>query len=126
MMAADLVLIAHFLFVAFVVVGFALIWIGHLLKWRWVGNRIFRLTHLAAITFVALEGILGMTCPLTEWENALRGVATERSFIAQWVHAILFYEAPEWVFSAIYVFFAVITAMTIRLVPMQERQRRPS
>lgn len=118
-MLADLVLITHFVFVAFVVGGFALIWIGHFARWPWIGNRFFRFAHLAAITFVAIEGLIGMTCPLTTWEDTLRGETSDKSFIARWLHALLFYDAPEWVFTVIYVGFAVITAMTIRLVPIR-------
>ena len=35
---ADLILIAHFAFVLFVVGGLALIWIGAVAGWRWVRN----------------------------------------------------------------------------------------
>jgi len=123
---ADVVLVIHFAFVAFVVGGFALIWVGHFAGWRWVGNRVFRSVHLAAITFVAIESLIGMVCPLTQWEDTLRGETTERSFVARWLHAILFYDLPEWVFSALYVAFAVLTALTIRLVPTRSRAARAS
>lgn len=123
-MAADAVLVLHFAFVTFVVGGFALVWIGHFAGWGWIGNRVFRSLHLAAITFVAIESLIGMVCPLTQWEDALRGATNERSFIARWLHAILFYDLPEWVFSALYVAFAVLTALTIRLVPVRPKAER--
>lgn len=123
-MVADVVLVTHFLFVGFVVGGFALIWVGHFAGWRWVGNRMFRSVHLAAITFVAIESLIGMACPLTQWEDTLRGETTARSFVARWLHAILYYDLPEWVFSALYVAFAVVTALTIRLVPVHPRMPR--
>jgi hypothetical protein len=121
---ADLVLVAHTLFVLFVVGGFALIWIGHFRGWAWIGGHRFRSFHLAAITFVAIEGLIGMTCPLTAWEAALRGEAAERSFVARLLHAVVFHDFPEWVFTVAYVAFAVLTALTIRLVPMTGRPRR--
>jgi len=120
-LAADIVLIVHFAFVAFVVGGFGLIWAGHFAGWNWIGNWVFRSLHLAAITFVAIESLIGMVCPLTQWEDKLRGGTTERSFVARWLHAILFYDVPEWVFSVLYVAFAVLTTLTIRLVPMRSR-----
>ena len=123
-MAADVVLIVHFAFVTFVVGGFALVWIGHVAGWRWIGNRVFRSLHLAAITFVAVESLIGMVCPLTRWEDALRGETHERSFVARWLHGILFYDLPEWVFTALYVAFAVLTALTIRLVPVRPKAGR--
>ncbi len=119
LLAADAVLIVHFAFVAFVTGGFALIWAGHFAGWRWIGNRAFRSLHLAAITFVAFESMIGMVCPLTRWEAALRGESDERSFIARILHAVLFHDVPEWVFSLVYVAFAVLTAVTIRLVPLR-------
>lgn len=107
---ADLILIVHFAFVSFVVGGLALIWIGAAASWRWVRNFWFRIAHLAAIAYVAAESIVGAVCPLTVWEDALRGVATERSFIARWLQRILFYNFPEWVFTAAYVLFALVVA----------------
>jgi hypothetical protein len=119
--AADIVLVVHSLFVAFVVVGFALIWLGHWRQWPWVRNNVFRSLHLAAITFVAIEALIGMTCPLTELENGLRGNADDRSFVARILHAVIFYDFPEWVFTVAYVGFAVITALTIRWVPIDRK-----
>ncbi len=119
--AADLVLVVHSLFVAFVVAGFALIWLGHWRNWSWVRNNVFRSLHLAAITFVAIEALIGMTCPLTELENGLRGNADDRSFVARVLHAVIFYDFPEWVFTVAYVGFAVITALTIRWVPIDRK-----
>jgi hypothetical protein len=61
---ADAILVVHFAFVLFVVLGFALVLAGGALGWRWVRNRGFRYTHLAAIAFVAVEA-LADACPLT-------------------------------------------------------------
>jgi hypothetical protein len=116
---ADTVLVVHTLFVAFVVVGFVLVWIGHFRNWRWIANARFRALHLAAITLVAVEGVIGMTCPLTAWEAALRGESAERSFVARMLHAVVFHDFPEWVFTVAYVAFAIVTALTIRLVPVR-------
>ncbi|MBI3042321.1 MAG: DUF2784 domain-containing protein [Betaproteobacteria bacterium] len=109
---ADLILIVHFGFVLFVVGGLALIWIGAAAGWAWVRNFWFRIAHLAAIVFVASEALLGIWCPLTLWEARLRGVEAEKSFIAQWIHHILFYDFPEWVFTIAYALFALFVAAT--------------
>jgi hypothetical protein len=112
---ADIILIIHFLFVGFILSGFILIWTGALFKWRWIRNRTFRIVHLCAITFVALESVFGMTCPLTDWEHQLRissGGGYDSSFMQYWVHKILFYSAPEWVFTVIYVFFTATILLT--------------
>ena len=119
---ADLVLIAHFAFVLFVVGGLALIWIGAAAGWQWVRNLWFRVAHLAAIVFVAGEAIAGVWCPLTLWEAQLRGAQAEKSFVAQWIHWVLFYELPEWAFTAAYVLFALVVVASWRFVrPVQGR-----
>jgi hypothetical protein len=114
MLAADLLLLGHVLFVAFVVAGFILIVVGKLLDWRWVRNPWFRVTHLAAILVVALQSWLGVVCPLTTWEMALRGRAGDEvysgTFMSHWLDALLYYEAPAWVFILAYTVFALAVA----------------
>ena len=109
---ADLVLIAHFAFVLFVVGGLVLIWAGAAAGWNWVRNIWFRGAHLAAIVLVAGEALLGMICPLTEWEDRLRGAPLDTGFVARWLHRVLFYSFPEWVFTTAYVLFALAVAAT--------------
>jgi hypothetical protein len=114
---ADVVLVFHFLVVVFIVGGLVLTWLGHFLKWPWIRNPYFRYLHVAAIAFVALEALFGYVCPLTVWEDALRGGARPESFIGRWVSKLLFYQAPEWVFTTLYVLWAAATLVTLRLVP---------
>ena len=120
---ADLILLVHFAFVLFVVGGLALIWIGASSGWAWVRNFWFRVAHLGAIVFVAGEAIVGIWCPLTVWEDALRGGAlSEKSFVARWIHRILFYDFPEWVFTVAYVAFALVVAATWWCVRPERRK----
>ncbi|MCX7824813.1 MAG: DUF2784 domain-containing protein [Verrucomicrobiae bacterium] len=110
LLAADAVLMVHFAFVAFVVLGLVLIWIGHFRRWSFVRNFWFRIAHLLAIGIVAGESLLDIVCPLTTWEAQLRllaggGQRYEGSFIQHWVHRIMFYEASETTFAVIYVLF---------------------
>lgn len=121
---ADIVLVLHFAFVAFVVGGLALVWLGAAAGWRWVRNFWFRAAHLGAIAFVAAEAILGIWCPLTLWEARLRGADTEKSFFAQWIHRILYYDWPEWVFTILHVGFALVVAATWWLVPPQSPRKK--
>jgi hypothetical protein len=107
---ADVVLIAHFAFVMFVVGSLPLIWVGAAAGWRWVRNFWFRSAHLAVITFVASEALAGVWCPLTIWEDALRSRHEEKSFIARWVHRLMFYDFPAWVFTVAYCAFALAVA----------------
>jgi polyferredoxin len=122
-LAADLILVVHFAFVSLVVGGLAATWIGAALHWQWVRNLWFRVAHLAAICFVAGEALLGVMCPLTVWEDALRGRDAQTAFIARWVHRVMFYDLPEWVFTAAYVLFAAAVAATLWLVPPERRRR---
>jgi hypothetical protein len=121
---ADFILIVHFAFVAFVVGGLALIWIGAASGWAWVHNLWFRIAHLAAIVFVAGEALVGVWCPLTVWEDALRGVHGEKSFVARWIHRLMFYDFPPWAFTVAYVAFALVVAATWRFVrPVSPRKK---
>lgn len=108
---ADLVLLIHFAIVLFVVGGLLLIILGNLLRWPWVNRWWFRSLHLLAISVVVLESWLGIECPLTTLENWLRLQAGQGvyqgSFIQHWVHGVMFYQAPGWVFAMAYTLFAL-------------------
>jgi hypothetical protein len=112
LLAADALLFVHVLFVAFVVFGLLLILAGGLFSWHWVRNRRFRIVHLVAIGVVVLQSWLGMICPLTTWELALRekaGAAVySGTFVAHWLESILYYSAPAWVFVVGYTFFGLL------------------
>ena len=118
---ADALLVLHFAIVVFIVGGLILTWVGSALGWRWVRNPWFRYLHVGAIAFVALEALIGMNCPLTEWEDALRGGARAESFVGRWVQRLLFYRAPEWVFTTLYAVWAAATLATLRLVPPRKK-----
>jgi uncharacterized protein DUF2784 len=69
---ADIVVAVHAAYVAIVVVGFAAILIGSAAQWRWVRNFYFRAVHLAMIVVVCAEALVGISCPLTRLEEALK------------------------------------------------------
>jgi hypothetical protein len=122
---ADVVLVVHFAFVLFVVAGLALVLVGAAAGWRWVRNPVFRYAHLAAIVFVAAEGLVGVACPLTVWEHWLRsGSPDGPSFVGRWVSRLLYYDFPEWVFTAAYCLFAIAVAVTLWRVPPRTRARK--
>jgi len=118
--AADAMLITHVAFVAFVVFGLILVYAGFFLKWQWVRKVWFRCVHLVAIGVVVLQSWLGLICPLTTWEMGLRVKAGqdvyEGSFTAHWLHQLLYFQAPPWVFIACYTAFGGLVLLSWFLV----------
>jgi hypothetical protein len=125
---ADAVVILHAAYVAFVVFGFVAILAGVVFEWEWVRGFGFRLAHLAAIALVCVEGIVGAMCPLTTVENALRARAGQAHYPSDWVgywaHRLIFYDAPPWVFAALYAAFMVLVAEIFWLAPPKWPSRR--
>ncbi|NJD24050.1 MAG: DUF2784 domain-containing protein [Betaproteobacteria bacterium] len=78
-LAADAVLVLHFAFIAFALLGGLLA-----LRWRWLP-----LLHLPAAAWGAFVEISGRRCPLTGLENALRQRAGEAGYPASFVEAHL-------------------------------------
>lgn len=107
LLLADVVLVAHTALALFLAFGLAAIWLGPWLGWGFVRGRAFRITHLAGMAVVAGESVLGMACPLTEWESALRTAASSDTyrggFIAHWLGRFLYYDFDERVFLVAYV-----------------------
>ena len=112
---ADVLLVVHFAIAVFIVGGLLAVWLFR--KKRFVRNPWFRYLHLAAIVFVAAEAVLGIACPLTVWEDLTRGGVRPESFVGRWVYRLLYYRAPEWVFTSAYVAWALATLVTLKLVP---------
>ena len=69
-LAADTLLVVHFLFIGFVVLGGWLVF-----KWRWL---IF--LHLPAVAWGILLEFQGWLCPLTPWEQQFRLAAGDTSY----------------------------------------------
>lgn len=112
LLAADVLLFAHALFVAFVIFGLLFVFVGKLLSWPSVRNPWFRLAHLIAIGVVVLQSWLGVICPLTTWEMALRekagGAVYAGTFVSHWLETTLYYNAPAWVFVLCYTVFGLL------------------
>jgi hypothetical protein len=121
--AADAVLVLHAAVVLFVVGGLVLVLVGNGTRkstggprWPWVNRPWFRVLHGAAIATVVLQSWLGITCPLTELEWWLRARAGQalpaQGFIEHWLHRVLFFQAPSWVFGLAYTAFGLAVAAT--------------
>jgi hypothetical protein len=127
LLLADAILVVHVLFVCFVVFGLFAIYLGYFFNWHWVRNLKFRLLHLIAIGIVVLQSWLGVICPLTIWEMALRkeaGAGTYTgSFIQHWLHQLLYYTASEWVFIVLYSAFGLLVLASWFLVRPKRQLR---
>src|ERR1700675_2167167 len=124
-MLAGAVVVVHFVIVLFVVAGGPLVYLGVALPWAWVRTWHWRVLHLGAILVIAAESLLGIACPLTEWEDTLRGRQIAGGFIERWIDRILFYEAPAWVFTVAYVAFAALVLLTwIAVPPIRDARKR--
>jgi len=113
-MLADLVLVLHVLYAAFVLGGVLILPLGVWRQWGWVRSRAFRLPHLACTAIVAVEALIGLTCPLTWLEHRLLVASGapgyERSFVGDLLYGLLYYDAPMWVFTAAYTALTLMVA----------------
>lgn len=69
-LAADAMMIAHLLYIVFVVVGGLAA-----LRARWV-----LMLHVPAVAWAIYVQFVGRVCPLTTWENGLRGLAGDAGY----------------------------------------------
>jgi len=123
---ADIVLVAHALVVLFNVGGLAAIWIGAALNWRWIRNFWFRAVHLGLMGFIAAGSLVGMMCPLTVLEDALRRTGPPQTgFIQRWVSSLLYYDLPASVFTTAYVLFALAVLATFIVIKPEPRTVSP-
>lgn len=121
-LAADLVLVMHFLFIAFALGGAALV-----LRWRWLAAL-----QIPAAVWAALIEFRGWICPLTPLEQTLRRAAGETGyeggFIEHYLEPVIY---PAGLTPEIQTFIGLIVVMlngalyawiVIRFV--RERKRR--
>ncbi len=109
--------------VVFNIGGLLAIVFGAPLRWSWVRNRRFRITHVAMMCFVSLEALLGVSCPLTVLEDWLRGVSGQQSFVQRWAGALIYWDAPPWVFTALYLLITMLIVVAWKAVPPRPPMR---
>ncbi len=125
---ADFIVVFHFCYVGFVVLGLVAILAGIVFRWRWVRNFWFRVIHFAMIAVVVGESLAGIPCPFTMWEKQLRAQAGQASypgdFLGYWAHRLLFYRAEPWVFTLCYTTFGLAVLATFILAPPRPPGRK--
>ena len=118
---ADIILIAHAAFVAFVVLTVPCVFLGKYLHWCWVRVLWFRVVHLVGVCIVAAQAWAGVICPLTTLEMSLREkgrlVVYSGSFVEHWLQKIIYWDLPAWVFTVIYSLFALLVVCAWYFVP---------
>lgn len=122
LLLADLVLASHVAVVVFIVSGLILTLLGGFANWKWVRNPWYRLLHLLCVVVVVLQAWAGFVCPLTTLEMWLRAKADAEiysgSFITYWLQSVLYYQAPQWVFTVVYsVFGGLVLASWVWVRP---------
>ncbi|MBN2218556.1 MAG: DUF2784 domain-containing protein [Pirellulales bacterium] len=122
---ADAIVVLHAGYVAFVLFGVPAILLGAWRGWGFARNFWFRMIHLFMIGVVALEAIVGVMCPLTDWEIQLRRAAGQSfeqgSFVGRLAHRLIFVDASPEVLTLGYILFAVVVMVMFVAI----RPRRP-
>lgn len=101
-MLADLIMLFHLALASCITAGLVFIPVGCKLGWNWTKNRRLRLIHLIFIGVITAETFVGLTCPLTTLEYALRNVELSESFVSYWVGEVLYWNLPSQIFTVIY------------------------
>lgn len=127
---ADLLALIHLAIVVFMIAGLALILIGWPLRWRWIRNPWFRLTHLGIMAYIVFNAARGELCFLTHWEQDLRdraGQATDEqiSFMGRLLRDMLYVETPQKTLHAIYFVFGALVVISVVCVPPRLRRSAP-
>ncbi len=126
---ADLILFIHVAYAALVLGGLLAVPLGARLGWRWVRIPAFRRAHVACTAVVAVEALIGMTCPLT-WVEHLLLVASgtagyDRSFVGHLLYRLLYYDAPLWMFTVAYVALSMaVTFLYYHIPPLPKPSRQ--
>ena len=113
---ANAVVVAHFLFIAFVVAGGLLV-----LRWPRVAWL-----HLPAAAWGAVVELMGWVCPLTPLENWLRsrgGVPYQGDFVARYLLPVIYPENLSPFRQRI--LGAVVIAANLAVYAVVLRRRRP-
>lgn len=124
---AEALMVIHFGFIVFMLLGFALTVRGF---WRptFFDRWLFRTLHLAGIAYVGSLAVRGAYCPLTVWEYGLRrhadpGAEFPGSFILTWVERLVYPDVPLMFLEIPTIAIAVFTlVMYIARPPMKVRE----
>jgi hypothetical protein len=114
---ADAVMLLHFGFLAFVALGGFVAW-----RYRWV-----LVPHVIAVGWGALTVIVGLECPLTDWEDTLRRLGDEeglpRGFIDTYLTGVVY---PQEYLPAAQLLVAALVGVSWAGLAVSSRRRSPA
>lgn len=118
---ADLIVVMHFVWILFMLIGFVLTLLGFWWK-NFFDKWVFRTLHLFGIVYVGLLAITGRHCPLTIWENALRAryepdLTYPGSFIAYYIKTLVYPDINPFIILIPTIFIALFTISVFMLRP---------
>jgi hypothetical protein len=110
---ADILMLLHFLWAAFMVIGLPL--------GLWLRSPTLRWVHFGGMTLTAFFAAAGMYCPLTVWEETLRW-GTDRSFsfeggfLVHHLSSILYPQIEPWFLRSVSVFWGALTVLSMVVI----------
>lgn len=118
---ADIIVITHFAWLLFMLLGFILTLRGIFHK-EFFDRWLFRTLHLLGIAYVSLLAIMGKYCPLTLWENVLRAkydpsLTYPGSFMIHYAQELLYPDINPLIIRIPTTFIAVFTVIVFIIRP---------
>ena len=118
---ADVIMVLHLAWIIFMLWGVVLTIRGFFYP-KFFERWLFRTIHLLGILFVGTLEILGKYCPLTLWENALRGHYNPEtdysgSFIIKYIEQLIYPDVSPLVVIIPTILIAAFTLAAFVLKP---------
>jgi len=135
---ADTIMVMHFVWVLFVLVGFILTLYGFFFlyifrsgaqRWRNFFDRwLFRAIHAGGVLFVGILVVSKQYCPLTMWENTLRAkydpaLVYEGSCIVYYVRKLLYPDINLLIIRGVTTFVTLFTILAFIIRPPAKIKR---
>jgi len=110
---ADILMLLHFLWAAFMVIGLPL--------GLWLRSPTLRWIHFGGMVITAAFAVAGAYCPLTIWEESLRweadpGFTYEGGFLAHHLSSILYPQIEPWILRSASVLWGTLTVLTMVVI----------
>ena len=124
---ADLIVVIHFAWILFMLVGAILTLSGFFYK-RFFDWWSFRILHLCGIIYVGLLAFLREYCPLTILENAVRAkydldLTYPGSFIVHYIEKLVYPDVNPSIILVPTIFIAVFTIVVFIIKPPTKIRR---